>query len=77
MIGVGIKILLEVNAAKLVLLVQKLLLLMLKVNAAENGNAPPITKLVEGVKTVIAPLTAKEKAQRRLELKARSTLIEV
>ncbi|GKC82145.1 hypothetical protein Tco_1137862 [Tanacetum coccineum] len=41
----------------------------------ENGNAPPITKLVEGVKTIIAPSTTKEKAQRRLELKARSTLL--
>ncbi|GJS37095.1 ribonuclease H-like domain-containing protein [Tanacetum coccineum] len=41
----------------------------------ENGNAPPITKLVEGVETIIAPSTAKEKAQRRLELKARSTLL--
>ncbi|GJV46589.1 retrovirus-related pol polyprotein from transposon TNT 1-94 [Tanacetum coccineum] len=30
----------------------------------ENGNAPPITKVVEGVKTIIAPTTAKEKAQR-------------
>ncbi|GKA33500.1 hypothetical protein Tco_0719929, partial [Tanacetum coccineum] len=41
----------------------------------KNGNAPPITKLVEGVKTIIAPATAKEKAQRRLELKARITLL--
>ncbi|GJX54018.1 hypothetical protein Tco_0282387 [Tanacetum coccineum] len=41
----------------------------------ENGNAPPITKVVEGVKTTIAPTTAEEKAQRRLELKARSTLL--
>ncbi|GJY01931.1 hypothetical protein Tco_0360083 [Tanacetum coccineum] len=41
----------------------------------ENGNAPLITKLVEGVETVIAPSTAEEKAQRRLELKARSTLL--
>ncbi|GJT50918.1 putative ribonuclease H-like domain-containing protein [Tanacetum coccineum] len=41
----------------------------------ENGNAPPITKLVEGVETIIAPATAKEKSQRRLELKARSTLL--
>ncbi|GJU64448.1 ribonuclease H-like domain-containing protein [Tanacetum coccineum] len=41
----------------------------------ENGNAPPITKLVEGVETVIAPSTAEEKTQRRLELKARSTLL--
>ncbi|GJX22054.1 hypothetical protein Tco_0226499 [Tanacetum coccineum] len=41
----------------------------------ENGNAPPITKVVEGVETTIAPATAEEKAQRRLELKARSTLL--
>ncbi|GJX97637.1 ribonuclease H-like domain-containing protein [Tanacetum coccineum] len=41
----------------------------------ENGNAPPITKLVEGFETIIAPSTAEEKAQRRLELKARSTLL--
>ncbi|GKD95438.1 hypothetical protein Tco_1375275, partial [Tanacetum coccineum] len=37
----------------------------------ENGNSVPKTKLVEGVETIIAPTTAKEKAQRRLELKAR------
>ncbi|GKC87132.1 retrovirus-related pol polyprotein from transposon TNT 1-94 [Tanacetum coccineum] len=41
----------------------------------ENGNAPLITKVVEGVETTIAPTTAEEKAQRRLELKARSTLL--
>ncbi|GKA67888.1 hypothetical protein Tco_0767805, partial [Tanacetum coccineum] len=41
----------------------------------ENGNAPPVTKVVEGVKITIAPTTAEEKAQRRLELKARSTLL--
>ncbi|GJT32944.1 putative ribonuclease H-like domain-containing protein [Tanacetum coccineum] len=41
----------------------------------ENGNAPPITKLVEGVKTIIAPSTAEKKVQRRLELKARITLL--
>ncbi|GJR49085.1 hypothetical protein Tco_1317188 [Tanacetum coccineum] len=41
----------------------------------ENSNAPPITKPVEGVETIISPSTAKEKAQRRLELKARSTLL--
>ncbi|GJR91326.1 ribonuclease H-like domain-containing protein [Tanacetum coccineum] len=41
----------------------------------EIGNAPPITKIVEGVKTIIAPATAEEKARRRLELKARSTLL--
>nr|GEY09713.1 putative reverse transcriptase domain-containing protein [Tanacetum cinerariifolium] len=31
----------------------------------ENGNAPSITQVVEGVETTIAPATAKEKAQRR------------
>ncbi|GKB18523.1 ribonuclease H-like domain-containing protein [Tanacetum coccineum] len=41
----------------------------------ENGNAPPITKVVEGVETIISPTTAEEKAQRRLELKARITLL--
>ncbi|GJW52842.1 hypothetical protein Tco_0096927 [Tanacetum coccineum] len=41
----------------------------------ENGNAPLITKLVEGVETIIAPSTAEEKAQRRLELKERITLL--
>ncbi|GJV39434.1 hypothetical protein Tco_1417874 [Tanacetum coccineum] len=41
----------------------------------ENGNAPPITKVVEGVETIIAPTTSKEKAQMRLELKERGTLL--
>ncbi|GJS14418.1 hypothetical protein Tco_0408890 [Tanacetum coccineum] len=41
----------------------------------ENGNAPLITKVVEGVETTIAPTTAEEKAQRRLELKAISNLL--
>ncbi|GKB31547.1 retrovirus-related pol polyprotein from transposon TNT 1-94 [Tanacetum coccineum] len=41
----------------------------------ENGNAPPIKKVVEGVETTIAPSTAEEKAQRRLERKTRSTLL--
>nr|GEU40592.1 ribonuclease H-like domain-containing protein [Tanacetum cinerariifolium] len=41
----------------------------------ENGNKPQVTTVVEGVETTIAPATAKEKAQRRLELKARSTLL--
>ncbi|GJT31161.1 ribonuclease H-like domain-containing protein [Tanacetum coccineum] len=35
----------------------------------ENGNVPLVTKLVEGVETIIAPVTTEEKAQRRLELK--------
>ncbi|GJY16170.1 ribonuclease H-like domain-containing protein [Tanacetum coccineum] len=121
--GVGIKRLLDdlrVTAVKLMLLVYKLLLLVFRVNVAEdidqdslhmvaaskvpmlkpgeyelwrmrmeqyiqmidyslwevieNRNAPPVTKVVEGVETTIAPSTAEEKAQRRLELKARSTL---
>ncbi|GJT15698.1 hypothetical protein Tco_0874404 [Tanacetum coccineum] len=41
----------------------------------ENGNAPPITKIIKGFVTIIAPATAEEKAQTRLELKARSTLL--
>nr|GEU56443.1 putative reverse transcriptase domain-containing protein [Tanacetum cinerariifolium] len=41
----------------------------------ENGNAPPITQVIEGVNTTIVPTTIKEKAQRRLEMKARSTLL--
>ncbi|GJW95009.1 reverse transcriptase domain-containing protein [Tanacetum coccineum] len=41
----------------------------------KNGNVPRVTKLVEGVETTIAPVTAEENAQRRLELKARSTLL--
>ncbi|GJX42603.1 hypothetical protein Tco_0257593 [Tanacetum coccineum] len=41
----------------------------------ENGNAPSITKVVEGVETIISPTTVKEKAQRKLELKARRTLL--
>ncbi|GJT36257.1 hypothetical protein Tco_0926676 [Tanacetum coccineum] len=41
----------------------------------ENVNSAPKTKLIEGVKTVIAPTSAEEKAQMRLEMKARSTLL--
>nr|GFA69135.1 hypothetical protein [Tanacetum cinerariifolium]GFC00885.1 hypothetical protein [Tanacetum cinerariifolium] len=41
----------------------------------ENSNKPPITTVVEGVETTIAPAKVEENAQRRLELKARSTLI--
>ncbi|GKF98597.1 hypothetical protein Tco_0297380, partial [Tanacetum coccineum] len=41
----------------------------------ENGNAPSVTKVIEGVETIIAPITAEEKAQRRLEFKERSTLL--
>nr|GEV23059.1 hypothetical protein [Tanacetum cinerariifolium] len=41
----------------------------------ENGNKPSVTIVVEGVETTNAPSTAEEKAQRRLELKERSTLL--
>ncbi|GJX50122.1 ribonuclease H-like domain-containing protein, partial [Tanacetum coccineum] len=41
----------------------------------ENGNIAPKITVVEGVKKVIPPTTAKEKAQKRLEVKARSTLM--
>ncbi|GJU01619.1 hypothetical protein Tco_1111957 [Tanacetum coccineum] len=40
----------------------------------ENGNAPIVTKIVDGKETVIPPTSVEEKAQRRAELKARSTL---
>nr|GEW60370.1 hypothetical protein [Tanacetum cinerariifolium] len=36
----------------------------------ENAIATPITNVVEGVETIISPTTVKEKADRRLELKA-------
>nr|GEV70090.1 reverse transcriptase domain-containing protein [Tanacetum cinerariifolium] len=41
----------------------------------KNGNKPPVTIVVEGVKTTIAPSTIEEKAKRRLELKAKSILL--
>ncbi|GJV78035.1 putative ribonuclease H-like domain-containing protein [Tanacetum coccineum] len=41
----------------------------------ENGNAPIVTKLVDGKETAILSTSVKEKAQRRVELKARSTLL--
>ncbi|GJR35842.1 hypothetical protein Tco_1211526 [Tanacetum coccineum] len=41
----------------------------------ENGNSAPKTKIVEGIETIITPTTAEEKSQRRLELKARRTLL--
>ncbi|GKA00052.1 retrovirus-related pol polyprotein from transposon TNT 1-94, partial [Tanacetum coccineum] len=40
-----------------------------------NGNAPIVTKIVDGKETVIPPISVEEKAQRRAELKARSTLL--
>ncbi|GKF16898.1 hypothetical protein Tco_0061816 [Tanacetum coccineum] len=41
----------------------------------ENGNASIVTKTVNGKETVIHPTSVKDKAQRRAELKARSTLL--
>nr|GEY44278.1 ribonuclease H-like domain-containing protein [Tanacetum cinerariifolium] len=35
----------------------------------ENGNAPLITQVVNGVETTIALATVEEKGQRRLDLK--------
>nr|GEV58187.1 hypothetical protein [Tanacetum cinerariifolium] len=41
----------------------------------ENGNAPIVTKTIDGKETVIHPTSVEEKAQRRAVLKARSTLL--
>ncbi|GJZ83450.1 hypothetical protein Tco_0648623 [Tanacetum coccineum] len=41
----------------------------------ENGNAPIVTKIVDGKETAIPSKTVEDKAQRRAELKARSTLL--
>ncbi|GKB06459.1 hypothetical protein Tco_0834692 [Tanacetum coccineum] len=41
----------------------------------ENGNTTPKTTVMEGVEKVIPPTTTEEKAQKRLEVKARSTLM--
>nr|GEY80539.1 ribonuclease H-like domain-containing protein [Tanacetum cinerariifolium] len=41
----------------------------------ENGATLPKTKVLEGVTTLLPITNAKEKAQRRLEVKARSTLM--
>ncbi|GKC33022.1 hypothetical protein Tco_1040316, partial [Tanacetum coccineum] len=41
----------------------------------KNGNAPIVTKLVDGKETAIPPISVEEKVQRRAKLKARSTLL--
>ncbi|GJR66026.1 hypothetical protein Tco_0012091 [Tanacetum coccineum] len=41
----------------------------------ENGNTAPKSTVVEGFEKIIPPTTAKEKAQKRLEVKAKSTLM--
>nr|GEY63633.1 hypothetical protein [Tanacetum cinerariifolium] len=40
-----------------------------------NGDSPPPTKSVDGVKTSYPPPTVKEKLARKNELKARGTLL--
>nr|GEY38927.1 hypothetical protein [Tanacetum cinerariifolium] len=41
----------------------------------ENGNSFPKTQIVEGVETVMPIISTKDKAQRRLKVKAMSTLM--
>ncbi|GJU28886.1 putative ribonuclease H-like domain-containing protein [Tanacetum coccineum] len=41
----------------------------------ENGNTAPKTIVMKGVEKVMPPTTAEEKAQKRLEVKARCTLM--
>ncbi|GKE54219.1 hypothetical protein Tco_1489375 [Tanacetum coccineum] len=41
----------------------------------DNGNAPIVTKSVDGKETVTPPISVEEKAQRKAKLKARSTLL--
>ncbi|GJX02659.1 hypothetical protein Tco_0188575 [Tanacetum coccineum] len=41
----------------------------------ENGNAPIVTKIVDGKETVIPSTSVEDNAQRRAELKARSNLL--
>ncbi|GJR96102.1 hypothetical protein Tco_0268276 [Tanacetum coccineum] len=41
----------------------------------ENGNTAQKTTVVEGVEKVIPPTTAEEKAQKILDVKAKSTLM--
>ncbi|GKC12901.1 putative ribonuclease H-like domain-containing protein, partial [Tanacetum coccineum] len=45
------------------------------IKVIENGNIAPKTTVVEGVEKVLPPITTEEKAQKRLEVKARSTLM--
>ncbi|GJS62557.1 putative ribonuclease H-like domain-containing protein [Tanacetum coccineum] len=42
----------------------------------ENGNAPIVTKTIDGKETVIPPTSVEEKAQRRAELRQEALLIE-
>nr|GEV25402.1 ribonuclease H-like domain-containing protein [Tanacetum cinerariifolium] len=44
-------------------------------NMVATPKVPMLKPVIEGVETTISPATTEEKAQRRLELKARSTLL--
>ncbi|GJR79731.1 hypothetical protein Tco_0150516 [Tanacetum coccineum] len=48
---------------------------LLVAEVIEYDNAPQTTNVVKGIDTEIAPITAKEKAQRRIEIKERSILL--
>ncbi|GJX33718.1 hypothetical protein Tco_0245275 [Tanacetum coccineum] len=54
---------------------QTIKLPILQPEIVENGNAPIVTKTVDGKETVIPPTIVEEKAQIRAALKARSTLL--
>ncbi|GJT83487.1 ribonuclease H-like domain-containing protein [Tanacetum coccineum] len=43
----------------------------------ENGNAPIVTKLIDGKETAIPPTSVEEKVQRRAGMKGRSTLADL
>ncbi|GJU51444.1 retrovirus-related pol polyprotein from transposon TNT 1-94 [Tanacetum coccineum] len=47
----------------------------LRVTSAKNRNTAPKTIVMKGVEKVMPLITAEEKAQKRLEMKARSTLM--
>ncbi|GJR02279.1 hypothetical protein Tco_0525263 [Tanacetum coccineum] len=70
--GVGIKSLLEVTAAKISLLED---MDSESTHMVAASKVPMLKPVVEGVEKVIALTTAEEKAQKRLEVKARSTLM--
>ncbi|GJS20090.1 hypothetical protein Tco_0448722 [Tanacetum coccineum] len=48
---------------------------MMMMMIIENGNVPIVKKIINGKETVIPPISVEEKAQKRAELKARSTLL--
>ncbi|GJW49608.1 hypothetical protein Tco_0090959 [Tanacetum coccineum] len=50
-------------------------MLVLIIILTGNGNAPIVTKIVNGKETIIPPTSVEEKAQRRAELKAKYTIL--